>query len=164
MARADAVEDDNDRLQTAQGETMKRIVLIAVVVVIVLALAIQFVPVERTNPPVEADLIAPPEVTAVLRAACYDCHSNETQWPWYSHVAPVSWLVASDVEEARKHMNFSRWGSFEVRKQARLQEEIWEEVSDGEMPPLMYRAAHPGGRLSDAQRATLRAWVPAEDD
>ncbi len=72
-------------------------------------MAIQLVPVNRSNPTVEADLEAPEAVTAVLRTACYDCHSNETHWPWYSYVAPVSWLVAHDVEEARSEFSFSHW-------------------------------------------------------
>jgi len=70
--------------------------------------------VDRSNPPVEADLEAPAAVTAVLRTACYDCHSNETHWPWYSYVAPVSWLVARDVEEARSEFSFSRWDQLDT--------------------------------------------------
>lgn len=143
---------------------MKRTLIIAALVVVVLLLGIQLVPVERSNPPVVANLEAPAAVEAVLRTSCYDCHSNETSWPWYSRVAPVSWLVADDVEEARKHLNFSSWGSYEPRKQARLREQVWEEVSDGEMPLLMYRLAHPAARLTPAARETLKGWSAAAAD
>jgi len=141
---------------------VKKALLIAALVVVVLGLAIQLVPVERTNPPVTADLDAPREVKAVLKASCYDCHSHETRWPWYSRVAPVSWLVASDVHEARKKLDFSRWGEYEPRKQARLREGLWEEVKAGEMPPATYLLAHRDARLPDAARATLQAWAAAD--
>jgi len=131
-----------------------RLALVALVVVVV----IQFVPVERTNPPVEADFDGPPEVAAVLETSCYDCHSNETRWPWYSRVAPASWLVAHDVEEARDRMNFSLWGTYDPRRQEKLAEEIWEEVEGGEMPLRKYLVVHPDARLSEAAKQTLEDW------
>jgi len=129
---------------------------------IVLALIVaQFVPVERTNPPVEEEVPAPANVRAMLRRACYDCHSNETRWPWYSHVAPVSWLVAHDVHEARKHLNFSTWNQYNAKRQARKLNEVWEEVDEGEMPLWYYLAIHRDAVLSDADRALLREWATA---
>ena len=136
------------------SKTLLRLSLVAVVVVVV----IQLVPVERSNPPVEADFDGPVEVAAVLRTSCYDCHSNETRWPWYSRVAPASWLVAHDVEEARGRMNFSLWGAYDPRRQEKLAGEIWEEVEEGEMPLRKYLLAHPEARLSNAARETLREW------
>ncbi len=118
----------------------------------------QVVPVERVNPPVECDLMAPPAVREVLRRACYDCHSNETRWPWYSHVAPVSWLVARDVRRGRRHVNFSRWGSLDARRQAKAKRETWEQVSEGEMPLWFYTPLHPEARLSAEDKEVLRAW------
>jgi hypothetical protein len=138
---------------------VKRKLLVAALAVVVVGVAIQLVPVTRANPPVVADLDAPREVKAVLKASCYDCHSNETRWPWYRRVAPVSWLVASDVKDARKRLDFSLWGTYEPAKQARLRDSIGEEVSTGEMPPLLYRVPHRQARLTDAARATLRAWI-----
>ena len=79
--------------------------VIAVGVVVALA-AIQLVPVHRTNPPVRVEVNAPEEVMAIIQRACYDCHSNETRWPWYSRVAPVSWFVVSHVKKARGDLNF----------------------------------------------------------
>lgn len=121
----------------------------------------QFVRVERTNPPVESEVPAPANVHAVLKRACYDCHSNETVWPWYSHVAPASWLVAHDVHEARKHLNFSTWNRYEPKRQARKLNEVWEEVEEGEMPLWYYLPLHRDAVLSAEDRELLRAWATA---
>jgi hypothetical protein len=127
---------------------------------IALALIVmQFVPVERSNPPVEAEVPAPPNVRAVLKQSCYDCHSNETVWPWYSHVAPVSWFVAHDVHEARKHLNFSTWNQYNPKRQAKKLEEVWEEVDEGEMPLWYYLAIHRDAVLSAEDKALLREWA-----
>lgn len=126
---------------------------------LVLLVAIQFIPVERTNPPVESDVPASMPVSQVLRRACYDCHSNETVWPWYSRVAPVSFLVAHDVNEGREHLNFSTWNRLTPPKQAEAVREIWKEVSEGEMPLAIYLPTHPEARLSDQDKAVLEAWA-----
>jgi hypothetical protein len=123
--------------------------------------AIQAVPVDRTNPPIETEVPAPDAVRAVLRGSCYDCHSHESAWPWYSRVAPVSWLVARDVCEARSELNFSAWNRRSAEDQAEAPEEIWEEVEEGEMPPWFYLPLHREARLSDADRAILRDWAAA---
>ncbi|UCF40387.1 MAG: heme-binding domain-containing protein [Gemmatimonadota bacterium] len=122
---------------------------------------IQLWPVERANPPVTAEIAAPPEVMEVLRVACYDCHSNETRWPWYGYVAPVSWLVAHDVNEAREELNFSEWGLLSAEDAAELREEVWEEVEEGEMPLRKYVWLHPEARLSREQRQVLQMWSGA---
>jgi hypothetical protein len=132
-----------------------RLGLLAAILGIVL-LAIQLVPVERSNPPVEGEMPAPPEVREVLRRACYDCHSNETVWPWYSRVAPVSWLLARDVGEGRRELNYSRWSSYSPKRQAKLRKETWKEVDEGEMPPWYYLPMHPAARLGEADRVLLR--------
>lgn len=138
---------------------MRRILLLAGGVLILAFIAIQAVPVSRTNPPEPAPLAAPDEVEGLLDRACADCHSHRTRWPWYSRIAPVSWLVAHDVEEAREHLNFSTWGDLAPRRQDRLREEMWEEVSEGEMPLAAYRLAHPEARLTEADLARLNAWA-----
>jgi hypothetical protein len=124
----------------------------------VVLLAIQAVPVSRTNPPVESDVDAPADVKALLRRACYDCHSHETVWPAYSRVAPVSWLVAHDVTEGREELDFSRWSALGAAARAKLAKELPEEVEEGEMPPLTYRMVHPPARLTAAEKAALSAW------
>jgi mono/diheme cytochrome c family protein len=121
--------------------------------------AIQLVPVSRENPPVEEDVAAPPEVASILRRSCYDCHSHETRWPWYSRVAPASWLVASDVRDGRRHVNFSRWNRLDAKDRADTLEEIVEEVGKGEMPLKAYLVTHPGAEMTPADVETLRAWA-----
>lgn len=138
---------------------MKKIALYATAVMAVVFVVIQFVPVEgRTNPPVQSDIGAPPEVDAILRRSCYDCHSHETRWPWYNRVAPASWLIAHDVKEAREHLNFSAWDRYSSEEKAHLIEEMWEEVEEGEMPLWFYVPLHPEAKLSDEDKATLEAW------
>jgi len=128
------------------------------VLVLAVVVAIQFWPAERTNPPVASDIDAPGEVKEVLRAACYDCHSNETRWPWYSYVAPASWLVASDVAEAREHLNLSDW-PIDAGDRAEAAEHMWKHVENGEMPLFIYRLAHSSARLSESQKEIIRNWA-----
>jgi len=122
----------------------------------VVLVAIQFVPVARTNPPIGVSVEAPPEVTAILRRACFDCHSHETLWPPQAYVAPVSWLVAHDVKEGREELNFSRWGPDQVKRTVK---ELPKEVEKEDMPPFLYLLAHPGAKLSDADRTALVDWA-----
>ena len=119
--------------------------------------AAQLVPVRRTNPPAETQVPAPPEILATLRRACWDCHSNETVWPWYAHVAPASWVVVHDVNEGREELDFSRWGT--ARHPGRLARKIAAEVREGGIPPALYLLAHPSARPSEAERAALAAWA-----
>jgi hypothetical protein len=117
----------------------------------------QAVPVTRTNPPVEAPVPAPPPVMAILRRACWDCHSHETAWGWHTKIAPISWLAVHDVNEGREELNFSRWGG--GKHAYRVGAKIAKEVREGDMPPLLYVLAHPEAKLSDADRAALVAWA-----
>ena len=142
-------------LATKPKSLWKRLRLVLIVIMV----AIQFVPVDRTNPPVEAPLVADPAVMELLKRACYDCHSHETVWPWYSYIAPVSFLVAHDVEEAREHLNFSTWTSRNSEWQEHHREECWEEVEEGEMPLWFYIPLHSEAALSDADLKTLREWA-----
>ena len=132
---------------------------IIVVVIIVVLIGIQFVPVDKTNPPVSGEIKAPENVMQILRTSCYDCHSNESVWPWYSNVAPVSWLVVNDVNEGREHLNFSQWQSYSGEDKAEDIEEIWEDVEEGEMPSWYYLPLHPEARLSDKDKETIKNWV-----
>jgi len=131
---------------------------IAVVIIVVL-IGIQFVPVDKTNPPVTGEIKAPENVMQILRTSCYDCHSNESVWPWYSNVAPVSWLVVNDVNEGREHLNFSQWQSYSGEDKAEDIEEIWEDVEEGEMPSWYYLPLHPEARLSDKDKEMIKNWV-----
>ncbi len=132
---------------------------IIVIVVIAVLIGIQFIPVSGTNPPVTGEIKAPENVMRVLRNSCYDCHSNESLWPWYSKIAPVSWLVVSDVNEGREYLNFSEWESYSIQEKAEDLEEIWEDVEEGEMPLWYYLPLHPEARLSDKDMETIKNWV-----
>jgi hypothetical protein len=125
----------------------------------VLFVLIQLVPIDRSNPPVETEVAAPDDVRAILERACYDCHSHEARWPWYGYVAPVSWLVAYDISEAREHLNFSTWNQYVPKDQAKNFEEIWEEVEEGDMPLPIYPPLHPEAYLDDADLERLHAWT-----
>jgi len=141
---------------------LKRIATRAAVALVVAGVAIQIAPVPRSNPPVQHDAGAPEPVAAILRSACYDCHSHETVWPWYSRIAPVSWLIAHDVREGRETLNFSRWDRLDGELRARLMRKIWDEVEEGEMPPLLYRLGHAAARLTPEQREALHVWARGE--
>lgn len=136
---------------------MKRWVKVLVAVGVVL-IAIQFVQVERDNPPEEGPITGPPEVVAVLARSCFACHSNRTRWPWYSRVAPVSWLVAGDVHEGRSRLNFSSWGLYDAARREDMGREIWQEVERGDMPLGIYLVMHDGARLDPQSMDTIRAW------
>jgi hypothetical protein len=126
-----------------------------------LTLLAQAVPVTRDNPAERGASGVPADVEPLLRRACFDCHSNETRWPWYAWVAPVSWLLARDVHEGRRHLNFSTWQSGPAERRAKRQTDVGEEVSGGEMPPWFYVPLHAEAKLSAAERARLVEWAGA---
>lgn len=133
---------------------MGRILKIGVLVAVAALVVIQLVPYGRdhSNPQVTQE--APwssAQAKAIAVNSCYDCHSNETKWRWYSNVAPMSWLVQQDVEEGRDRLNFTEWD----RRQQR--DELAEVVEEGSMPPTKYTLIHPGAKLSAKEKATLVA-------
>jgi hypothetical protein len=129
--------------------------------IILVLIGIQFIPVERTNPPVVFDIGAPSDVKDILRKACYDCHSNETNWAWYTKVAPMSLLAVQDVNEGRKKLNFSEWGNY-TGKVDKMKEEIWEEVREENMPLWQYRVVHSEAKLSPEEKNLLRNWATSK--
>jgi hypothetical protein len=135
---------------------------------VVMFALLQFTNPPRTNPPVAPghDLMAtnppPSQITALLHSACYDCHSDETKWPWYSRIAPMSWLVADDVKGGRERLNFSDWPRALPERAAKRLERISEEVDDKEMPPAKYTLLHPEARLTAGQREQLIHWADQE--
>jgi hypothetical protein len=142
--------------------------LAALLVLASAALAVQLVPFERINlllppsspsPPSTGDIAAPPQIEALLARACYDCHSNRTKWPWYSRVAPVSWLVARDVALGRKELNFSEWRSYYPQTRRRKLQWMGRVLRERSMPPWAYRMMHPGARLNGAEREMLDRWI-----
>ncbi len=150
-----AAEDDHGSGHRAG----KRIFKIVLTIVVLLLGVVQLVPVERSNPAGGSEISAPAEVKVILERACYDCHSHETAWPWYSYVAPVSWLVAHDVKEGREEMNFSTWDRYDAKTKRKKIGECWEEVEEGEMPLWFYLPLHRHARLSEDDHAVLRQWA-----
>ena len=132
---------------------MKRLLVRLLLMLVVVFLLIQIVPYGRAheNPPVRQEpKWDSPATRALAQRACFDCHSNETRWPWYTWVAPMSWLVQRDVTEAREKMNFSEWD----RKQKDAHEAP-EMVEEGEMPPWFYLPLHSEAKLSAEEKAQL---------
>ena len=121
--------------------------------------ALQFVPVTRVNPTERSEAALPPEVQGLLQRACFDCHSNETRWPWYSYIAPVSFLIAHDVRDGRRELNFSLWNQYNDRRKARKFKEIVEQVEKKKMPQWYYVLVHPEAKLSDAEREIIMNWA-----
>lgn len=133
---------------------------LALVVFVVVAQAVR---IDKTNPPINADLEAPAPVKQVMTRACYGCHSNETVWPWYSNVAPASWMVAYDVHKGRAELNFSEWGAYTQARRLKKLREIRDEVAGGEMPPWYYvYPMHPEAKLSAEDRGAINGWVDFE--
>ena len=117
---------------------------------------------ERTNPAVINDFLTttkpPATIAATIRASCYDCHSDETIWPFYSRVAPISWLVAHDVNEGRDHLDFSDWPT-EPEIIAKRLDRVNEVLDYREMPPKKYTLIHVNARLTEAQRKEIMDWT-----
>jgi hypothetical protein len=141
----------------------KLILWVALAIIIIL----QFFNPNRTNPPVKNDFFAalkpPQQINAAIRAACYDCHSHETVWPWYARIAPASWLVAYDVNEGREHFNLSDWPT-EASRAAKKLDRFNEVLEYREMPPKKYTALHAEARLTEAQRKEIMDWTEAAAD
>lgn len=138
-------------------------VLYAIVILLVI---IQFIPsglpeVSKDNP---NDLLVnntdiPKDVQMILKTSCYDCHSNETYYPWYSYVAPISFLVSRDIKVAREEFNFSDWTTYKKSDMAEILDEISEEVSEGEMPMKIYTIIHRDASLSDDEKEIIVNWA-----
>jgi hypothetical protein len=130
-----------------------------------LFLLAQFVRPARTNPAVyqsltlESRMPPNPQVAAILDRSCKDCHSNQTRWPWYSNVAPVSWFVIDHVNEGRENLNFSEWGRYTQRDVEGLMKQICQEVKSGAMPLSSYTPMHPGSKLSPEDVKLLCDWT-----
>ncbi len=135
---------------------------------VIAAVAIQLYRPAKTNPPevpekaFKAAVQMTPEVDAIFSRSCSDCHSYKTVWPWYSNVAPVSWFVISDVNDGRRHINFSEWAQYTTERQQRKLGQICDEVEDGGMPLKQYTWIHTGTALNEAQRKMVCDWTKAE--
>jgi hypothetical protein len=149
---------------------MKRILKIIVLVIAIVIVGIQFIRPERfttaeiSDSHITKKLNMPDSVLRILQRSCFDCHSNHTVWPWYSNIAPMSWLVANDVKEGRGKMNFSEWGKMSPEKQAVRLESICEEIREDEMPLPNYLIIHRDAVLSERDKEILCSWAEKEKE
>ena len=147
---------------------VSKIAKAAFVVLVLGLLGSQTVRPAKTNPAVDQSRTVQshaqmsPEVAAVLKRACGDCHSNETVWPWYSDVAPVSWFVIDHVNHGRRHLNFSDWSRYDRQEADDRLSGIAKSVKAGTMPLTSYTLLHPEARLTQAERNMIVAWAQAE--
>lgn len=148
-----------------KGRKILKLVLLAGAVVFVI---LQFFGPARTNPTadqslaMESHLQISPNVKKILDRSCVDCHSNNTRWPWYSRVAPVSWFVIDHVDEGRRELNFSQWGSYDKRQQRGQLDDMCELAGNGSMPLSSYTPLHPGSKLTTEDVKVLCDWANAE--
>jgi hypothetical protein len=144
---------------------MKRTIKWAILGIVIAFAALQLAQPARTNPPVKTDFLktagAPPDVAVTFRAACYDCHSDETVWPWYSHIMPMAWQVVQDVNEGRRHVNLSEWPDSPDLARKKI-ENMSDEIDDGDMPLKKYTLIHKDARLTSQQRDRLTQWLDAQ--
>ncbi len=147
---------------------MKTILKYVAIVLLVVLVIIQFInrPEKISEPVTENDILltlnTSRNMSVLLKSACYDCHSNQPRYPWYSEIAPFSWWIGEHIEHGRDELNFSDWATFSKRKRDHKLEEIVEEVEKGHMPLPKYTWMHSDARLSEEQITRLKLWVGAE--
>jgi len=147
---------------------MRKILKWLAIVLVIMFVGAQLKRPAKTNPPIdpsqtiEAHTQMTPQVAAILDRSCNDCHSNKTRWPWYSNVAPSSWLVIGHVDDARRAMNLSEWGKRDKDRQSKKLQQMCDEVTDGGMPLSSYTPLHPGSKLTAADVKTLCDWAGSE--
>ncbi len=140
---------------------MKKIIRKILVVLLIILVLIQFVRIDKTNPTTDSTkdfiIVTNPdtETATILKTSCYDCHSNESTYPWYTNIAPVSWWIKHHIDEAREELNFSEWGNYKPKKANHKMEEAVELVEEGEMPMSSYTLIHGSAKLSEAQKEKL---------
>lgn len=137
---------------------MKKKILIALAIILV---GIQFIRIDKQNPTIVAgnDFIVindtPEDVASLLKTACYDCHSNETKYPWYTNISPISWFVKHHIDEGREHLNFSNRGIYSSKRKSHKLEECYEEIEEDEMPLTSYTFIHSDAKLNQEQKDLL---------
>jgi hypothetical protein len=149
-------------------KTIWKITKLLVIVVACLFVLLQLKRPARTNPvsessqSIEAQVQMTPQVKDILDRSCRDCHSNKTEWPWYTNVAPLSWWITDHVDQGRKSLNLSEWGKLDKERQDKKLRQICDEVEDGAMPFPSYLPMHPKAKLSEQDKKILCDWTAAE--
>ena len=145
---------------------IKKILLVLLIVFI----AIQFIQPARNKSvqvlptDISKTIPVPENVKMILQTACYDCHSNNTDYPWYNYVQPVAWILANHIKHGKRNLNFSEFGSYPVRKQQSKLKAIADQIKDGEMPLYSYTMIHNNARLSKEQKAIIIDWAQNAQD
>lgn len=142
----------------------KYLSLLVWILILVLIVGIQFIPVSVENPPITETVPLNEEAEVILRKACFDCHSNETNLPWYARVAPLSFMIAHHVNHGREYLNLSEWNKYGQEQQIALLHEIVEEVQDGKMPLWSYILLHEEANLNEVEEAGLYRWAEEAAD
>ena len=136
---------------------MKNRILLAILLAFII---IQFITIEQTNPTIKYNMaIDDNQVGEILKKACFDCHSNETRWPWYSNIAPISWLIEEDVNLARKELNFSNFEDYTKKRKLHKLDEMKEEMEEGKMPIDSYVFLHSEAELSSNEKQLVYNWI-----
>ena len=149
---------------------MRRATKVIAIAALVILGAMQAIRVPRENPKISPAMTlggqttVPADVRSILDRSCIDCHSNRTDWEWYSYISPVMWLQAADVYAGRSHMNLSEWGKYGPDEKADRFHHICEMVTEGEMPLWFYQPLHPHSYLSQSDVDTLCQWAHGEED
>lgn len=144
---------------------MKKFFKTLLIIIVVALIIVQFIRPEKstsTHPEMMAIgnvMEVPEQVAQTLKGACYDCHSDEVTYPWYWNMQPSAWILADHIKEGQRHLNFSAFGSYNLRRQYKKLDEIREELEHGEMPISSYKWLHKSGNLTDAQKQDIYLWV-----
>lgn len=144
---------------------MKRLFKILLIVVVVAFVAMQFIRIDRTAEPIvqaetlQAAVEVPADITQILGRSCNDCHTNQTTYPWYANVQPAGWFLASHIEDGRRHLNFSKFNTYDAAKKSRKLDEVCDEVKAGSMPLPSYLWIHGDAVISQSDANALCDWA-----
>lgn len=140
--------------------TIKKMALIFLILLIV----IQFFTIDKTTKPIDVstDILAltsaKPEISGILKTSCYDCHSNQPVYPWYTNIAPLSWWIKHHINEGSHHLNFSEWGTYSKKRKNHKLDECVEMLNENEMPLTSYTIIHKDAKLTNNQKNLLINW------
>ena len=134
-------------------------------VLLVAFIILQFFRIDKTNPPVDKKMDfltikkTPENLSKMIKSACYDCHSNETVYPWYAEIAPVSWYLASHVNDGKEHLNFSEWTAYNVHQKEHILKDLKEVMESHEMPLKSYLLLHENAKMNKNQYEAFSKWL-----
>lgn len=148
---------------------MKKYIKTALLVFAAILIVIQFVPAGEKNSSksissqsFEKTIAVPDAILSHLKSGCYDCHSNNTVYPWYSHVQPVAWWLNSHIVEGKEHLNFDEFGNLDVESRSKMMEEMIEVIEEHEMPMASYTWLHPKARFNDSTIVAITSWLASQ--